>query len=342
MNENETIPPRGRENEDILAQPGMSKPAPSGQAMAGSGGQPEPSFGERLRASRERHGISLHDCANALRLPARLLQKLEADDYEGIDYSVYLCGYLRKYADLVRLDPRYVDAQLESLQTRQPELVVTHTMPAWKHGLQRYSSAVTYIVLTAVIVVPLIWLGLNGVLKRDIARLQPLNATPVGAPSGTSDSARSPDGAVAGMSGADQAAHPGAGDIVRTPVPDQKPLMASIAPFSALRAPEQPEVVPPPVVPEATSGHTRLTVDLQQPSWVEITDDSGKRLEYALLPAGTQRAYRSDQNLNVRIGNAEGAKVEVDGKPVVLDRFRHANVAHFDVGDDGTVHPDNS
>jgi hypothetical protein len=26
----------------------------------------------------------------------------------------------------------------------------------------------------------------------------------------------------------------------------------------------------------------------------------------------------------------------------VLDRFRHANVAHFDVANDGTIRPDNS
>ena len=83
----------------------------------------------------------------------------------------------------VRLEASHVQAQIESLQTRQPELVAAQSMPAWRLGIHRYSNAATYVVLTAVIVVPLIWLGLNGVLKRDIARLAPLNATPVSAQS---------------------------------------------------------------------------------------------------------------------------------------------------------------
>jgi len=345
MNQNESLPLRDRGNEGTSCNGELSAeaaetmhPDPLEEADAGSGGHPEPSFGDRLRASRERHGMSLHDCAYALRLPVRLLQNLEADNYEGIDYSVYLCGYLRKYADHVRLDRKHVQAQLESLDTCQPELVVTHTLPAWKYGLQRYSSAVTYAILTAVIVVPLIWLGLNGVLKRDIARLQPLNATPVGAPADASGVVQPSRTAVADTS------HPHASGQAGTQAPaqSQKPLMASIAPFSAMQSPARPDAVPAKPLPVAATDNTRLTVALQQPSWVEITNTSGKHLEYALLPAGTHRAYRSDQALNVRIGNVEGAQVDVDGKPVALNRFRHANVAHFDIEDDGTIRPDNS
>lgn len=349
MNQNESLPLSYRGNEGTSRKQEIPAdvadnlhPAHSEKALADSEEHPEPSFGDRLRASRERHGMSLHDCAHTLRLPVRLLQKLEADNYEGIDYTVYLCGYLRKYADHVRLDRSHVEAQLESLQTRQPELVVTHTLPAWKYGLQRYSSALTYIVLTAVIVVPLIWLGLNGVLKRDIARLQPLNATPVGTPSGAPAPGQAPNRALADTTGTGAAGQAGAQSGVQKPAQDQKPLMASIAPFSAMQSPLQPDVTASKPAPAPDTSSTRLTLALQQPSWVDITDTSGKHLEYALLPAGTHRAYSSDQALNVRIGNAQGAQVDVDGKPVVLDRFRHANVAHFDVGDDGTIRPDNS
>jgi len=349
MNQNEYSPLSHRGNEGTSRNAEVPAnvaenlhPAHSEEALANSERHPEPSFGARLRASRERHGMSLQDCANILRLPVRLLQQLEADDYEGIDYSVYLCGYLRKYADHVRLDRTHVEAQLESLETHQPELVVTHTLPAWKYGLQRYSSALTYIVLTAVIVVPLIWLGLNGVLKRDIARLQPLNATPVGAPSDAPASVQASNSALANTASPDASARTGAQAGTQKSTQDQKPLMASIAPFSAMQSPVQPKVTATKPAPGPATNGARLTLALQQPSWVDISDTSGKHLEYALLPAGTHRAYRSDQDLNVRIGNAQGAQVDVDGKPVVLDRFRHANVAHFDVANDGTIRPDNS
>ncbi len=305
----------------------------------------EPTLGDRLRRAREQHGMSLPDCAQALRLPTRLLEKLEADDYEGIDYSVYLKGYLRKYAAHVRLDLSHVETRIESLQARQPVLVASQSQSAWKRGMQRYSSAATGIVLTAVIVVPLIWLGLHGVLKRDIARLAPLNSAPV-----SGASSQLAEGAPTNAGGQDLAIPPAeAGGTAKPPgATEQKPLMASMAPFSAMEgtrsgtdsgsgdtgsaaAPVDATATPT----SATGTPTHLSITLKQPSWVEITDDSGTRLEYALLPAGTRRAYASKAPLDVRIGNADGATVQVDGQSLQLQPFRRANVAHFELGRDG-------
>jgi cytoskeleton protein RodZ len=87
--------------------------------------------------------------------------------------------------------------------------------------------------------------------------------------------------------------------------------------------------------PTAVAGpgneHT-LTLTLDAPSWVEITDADGKQLEYSLLPAGTRRSYDTRQALNVRIGNADGTEVTLDGKPLALEAFRRANVAHLHIG----------
>jgi cytoskeleton protein RodZ len=66
-------------------------------------------------------------------------------------------------------------------------------------------------------------------------------------------------------------------------------------------------------------------------SWVEVIDADGTRLEYGLLPAGSSKTYRSERTLEVRVGNAAGAQVSIDGQPMALDGYRHANVAHFRV-----------
>lgn len=43
----------------------------------------EPSFGSRLRAAREARGLDLEACASTLKLPARVLRKLELDQHDG-------------------------------------------------------------------------------------------------------------------------------------------------------------------------------------------------------------------------------------------------------------------
>jgi cytoskeleton protein RodZ len=58
------------------------------------------------------------------------------------------------------------------------------------------------------------------------------------------------------------------------------------------------------------------------------------------LPAGTVKTFRSDQALEVRIGNANGAQINLDGQPMALDSYRHANVAHFRIDiQDGKATP---
>ncbi|KAF1003374.1 MAG: Cytoskeleton protein RodZ [Luteibacter sp.] len=288
----------------------------------------EGGFGARLRAAREARGYSIEACGQALRLPTRLLRQLEAGDYAGIDYQVYLAGYIGKYGRHVGVDEEAIQAEVARLAPRQPELVVTGGVSHSRYLLERYVTAATYVVLTAVIVVPMVWLGVRGTLDRDMPRLAPLDATPVAqqdAPAPASTSALAGAVAAAVKPAAAPETHP----------EEQQPVLASMAMFPPLdrsnKAPLASAATPAPPAQANGQGAHSLTLDLPSASWVEVTSADGSRLEYGILPAGTQKSYRSDSPLDVRIGNAQGAQVSVDGEPVQLDSFRRANVARFHV-----------
>jgi cytoskeleton protein RodZ len=59
-----------------------------------------PSPGGRLRAARERKGLSLVEAADALRLDCWLVEALERDDFRALGAPVFVKGHLRKYAAL--------------------------------------------------------------------------------------------------------------------------------------------------------------------------------------------------------------------------------------------------
>jgi len=59
-----------------------------------------PSPGARLRAARERKGLSLVEAADALRLDQSLVEALERDDFAALGAPVFGKGHLRKYAVL--------------------------------------------------------------------------------------------------------------------------------------------------------------------------------------------------------------------------------------------------
>src|SRR6185312_1329684 len=68
-------------------------------------------FGSRLRAAREARGADLETCAHALKLPLRILRKLEQGEQQGIDSKVYLASYIGKYGQYLGIDAAEIEAE---------------------------------------------------------------------------------------------------------------------------------------------------------------------------------------------------------------------------------------
>jgi cytoskeleton protein RodZ len=292
--------------------------APSVDTHAGS-------FGSRLRAAREARGLDIETCAQTLRLPARVLRQLEQGTCDDIDSKVYLASYIGKYSRYLGINETSIQVEMDRIKQVEPTLVATGGISHSRFLLDRYATAATYVVLTAVIVVPMIWLGVRGTLDRDLTHLAPLDAAPV-----AQQDAPAANGSAALANLTRNAVTVAPPKVAAAPEQEQ-PLMASMAPFPNLDNNSQP-ATPAPVAPvDSGTGSHSLGLNLSAASWVEVVDAGGARLEYGLLPAGSDKVYHSDKPLDVRIGNASGAQVSIDGQAVGLDDFRHANVARFRV-----------
>ena len=275
------------------------------------------SLGQRLRAAREARGMRCEEAAQAMRLPLATVQAIEADSYDRIGEGIYLRSYLSKYLRLLDL-PQVLAERVLSQQQEPPPLVTSGTISRPRYLFERYSSSALYLILTAVIIVPAVWLAMRAGFETNLAQITPLDSpdaalTSAGGAAGTSTNAST----TPTQSAASNAAH----DI------DEPPLVASLAPFPAIKhdaaEAEQPERS------VAAAGEHTLRLTLPEASWVEIVAADGEKLEYGLLAAGTTRTYHSAKPIDVRVGNATGASVEIDGRAQDLAPFRHSNVAHF-------------
>jgi len=287
------------------------------------------SFGGRLRAAREARGFDLESCGHALRLPARVLRQLESNTYDGTDYQVYLASYISKYGHYLGIDEAVIQAEIARIKRseptlNEPTLVATGGISHSRYLFERYATAATYVVLTCVIAVPTIWLGVHGALNSDVSHLAPLDAAPV-----AQQDAPAPAASVAARIAAATTLPP---PSVKPPQVSDQPLLASMMPVPNLGNDlATPAKAADPAAATVGGGQHSVQLTLADASWVEVTGADGSRLEYGLLPAGTVKTYRSDQPLEVRIGNATGAQVSVDGQPMALDGYRRSNVAHFRV-----------
>ena len=333
----EELEQAGKTSSEVLPQPAgeinLTMPDRAGQ----------PSFGQRLRAAREAKGLSRADVAQRLRLPLRLIARIEDDDYSGMDEGVYLRGYLSSYARMVDV-PVVAAETVATAHMRAAPLVATGKVSRSRYLFDRYSVSATYLILTALIVLPAVWLATHGGLEQNLARTTPLDSpTTIPVPSAGQSDASSETGDANQDPTADQTA-PAPADATTTvastepPKQEQMPVVASMAPFSTQSA--TTTSAPPAETAHAQTGAHSLTLKLSAASWVEIVAADGSKVEYGLLPAGAEKSYASDGPLSVRLGNADGAEVMIDGKPLDLAPFRRANVARLRVfGADGADAP---
>ena len=76
--------------------------------------------GQRLKAERERRGLSLQKAADELRLDSWVIDALEAEDYERVGPAVYAKGHLKRYAAYLGLPSPEIMASYDS-RMRAPE-----------------------------------------------------------------------------------------------------------------------------------------------------------------------------------------------------------------------------
>src|SRR6202795_92041 len=77
--------------------------------------------GPRLKAERERRGLSAQKAADEMHLDRWVIDALEADDYKRIGPTVYAKGHLKKYAALLGLPAAEIVAGYESRTQSQGE-----------------------------------------------------------------------------------------------------------------------------------------------------------------------------------------------------------------------------
>ena len=101
--------------------------------MSGAaGGEPVRGIGARLRAARERCGLSVLQAAERLHADSRILEALEAEDFTALGAEVYVRGHLRRYAEAVGESPAQLQELLSgSVHAARPDLTrIPHPVPA--------------------------------------------------------------------------------------------------------------------------------------------------------------------------------------------------------------------
>jgi cytoskeleton protein RodZ len=270
-----------------------------------------------LARAREAQNLSVSDVARQLKLSVHQVEALEADEFHKLPGPVFVRGFVRNYARLVKLDPEQLAAwAVDSLPPAEPpppappsqDIPFTTVAPSrWP----RY-AAITIAVLVALLAVYELYFNEPEPAAVRTAAVAPAPSAPAPAPV---EAAAPP---------ADATSAPAEGT---GPAQPQTPEAAPAAPAVAETetAPTGARQRPGP------AGERQVHMVFKKESWVQIRDRSGKAIFSQLNRPGTERTVSGEPPLTVIVGNSHGVRFTYDDQLVDLAQYTKVDVARFNL-----------
>lgn len=290
------------------------------QVVVEEAATPPLSPGKVLAAARNEKGLSVMDVARSLRLSARQIEAIEAEEFDKLPGMTFIRGFIRNYAKLLQLDP---EPLLEGCQrTSVPPVQVQVSVPP---GQVEFSSSRTQRtfssshersrilkMLPAILVV----VALLGWAVYELMQGSS-NHTVVVKPAGDSSAVVLPlppatipvqaESAVAATEST-SAAVPEVAPKDATPSSKEVPAASQTparTPAQTVEAPAQPG-----------SGKVRLLFSGE--SWVEIKDKVGRTIYKQTGYAGNEQIISGTPPFAVTVGKASNVKAFYNDKAVDL------------------------
>ncbi len=131
--------------------------------------------GQKLAAARKDRDISVREVADNLNLRVSIIEAVEADEYDKLPGSTFTRGYIRAYANLLRLDPDELIAMLSVNPVQMMEIpsgkgASRFRRKPWGSNKKRGFLFKFLIFIMALSVIVLALFGLNHWLQLDLEK----------------------------------------------------------------------------------------------------------------------------------------------------------------------------
>ncbi len=267
--------------------------------------------GGRLAEARRAQNLAPAEIARQLKLSVWQVEALEAGHYQQLPGPVFVRGFIRNYAKLVKLDPdellRVAGDSLRQSVPR-PERPPSQDIPFPAPSRPRWPvlASTAAILVGVLIVYEFYWNEVEHTTSQAVS-VTPAPMEP------QSSSAVTP-------------ASPRPADETRTV---QQAAVATAAlteqgvlPASAAGAQADPVRPPKP-------GERQVRLAFEQESWVEIRDRDERVIFSQLNRPGTQQFVSGTPPFSIVVGNAQGVRLTYEDRPVDLAGHTKIDVARL-------------
>ena len=295
----------------------------------------ELSPGKLLVWARERTGLTQEQVAKELYMTLTKVRALESDDYRHMGSDTFTRGYLRAYANLVKLDVVQVLAAYDRHAHKHGliEQVVPHRVESANKPLWQF--IVWILVALLILWLVSIWFFDN---RKQPDYNRPIAVIP---PVETALSIQS----VNESDAVSQASSVSSAGLASAVLLNEEEIASEVT-NSSLASVENSSVA----VTDSSSASSALhlvgsatqvndnqldliSVVFTEECWIEVTDARGDVLVADLQRAGSRLQLQGKAPFNVKLGNAPGAEIELNGDKVAIVPALGTNVLSLKVGE---------
>jgi cytoskeleton protein RodZ len=292
--------------------------------------------GETLRRERLKRNLDLEGISQELKISTRFLQAIENDQYDKLPGGVFAKSFVRQYARLLGLDEEAIAGQVQQALAPAPEgpQFAEKMKPAGVAPIQvpkveewetvgdkrfRWSGWLSAVVFVAVMLVcSAVYAWMQRPKSPVIAQASP--EIPSGVPSAPVPAPVASDRAAAPLGTAPPVEPTAAPAQVAEQRPAEPLEQKPVEPKPVEQKPvEQKPAEPKPAVARLTPPNPVTTVHLEitadETVWVLARAD-GKYAFSATMDAHTTRTVEGVKEVMVRLGNAGGVTISLNGKPI--------------------------
>jgi cytoskeletal protein RodZ len=245
--------------------------------------------GDILKNRREELGYDLREISNTLKIKYDYLKAIEDGDLGKLPQEVYVKGYIREYAEHLRIDPEAaINAYVQQIS---PPLVENKDIPE-KKPEKRKIPKIGYVLISLLFILITITLSYTIFSQKDKDIKPPAEQTQKEIPS--------PDAEPIKETPFSSVVTPGG-----TTIPDSKkePPLASTE--------TKKEIVPP----KTDVSQQVLEVFATDTTWLMVLIDKTDPKEMLLKP-GDSAKWHAKNCFSLKIGNAGGIRILFNGKEI--------------------------
>lgn len=249
-------------------------------------------IGELLRNARESKGINIQEAQEATKIRSKYLLAIEDGDFGVLPPGeVYLRGFIRTYAEYLGLDPSEVIERYDVIKAREEaearrkseeKTEKPRPKPVIKFGVNLvrvWKPLLGFVAaIVGISVVATIYLGHRSSVEKDIS----VNG---GAGTVVEEEAK-------GSSSTST--------LASTPIEGKEPTTAGTA--------------EPPASGSVAASHS-IAIEVTERSWIRIMADGKVSVERIFNP-GETATFPYEKELVIRVGNAAGVILTVDGNSI--------------------------